>query len=290
VGKPSLFHLLLLSLKEQCRFGQSKHAAKKEVGWKPGDPVPGIHGTGTKINYCKVAHQFSRWCAARGVRGDWDAAKSLVDDYIKDCEAKGLAPDTLKKYRSALRKAFRDRELGPSDLPPRRKDQITRSRLPREMDEHVDRERWKDVVDFALATGLRRRELADVRAGDVYRDGAGRLMVHVRRGKGGQPREVHVLRELQDRVLEITSGRDAEEVLFPRIPERLDIHSFRREYSARRLQELREANPGRLERELRLQLAEDLGHHRTNVVTRHYLPAEMLCPTGAGCRRDSGPR
>lgn len=192
--------------------------------------MPGVHGTGTYIDYRKVAHQFSEWCAARGVRGNWEAGKSLVEEYIRACEAEGLAPDTLHKYRSALRKAFRDHELGPSRLPPRRKDQITRSRQPREMHKHVDTERWRDVIAFALATGLRRRELAEVRAEDVYRREAGRLMVHVRRGKGGQPREVHVLSEFEDRVLQIISGEDAREVLFPRIPQRLDIHSFRREY------------------------------------------------------------
>lgn len=272
MGKPSLFHLLVESLREQWRFGTSKHQVKVDLGWKPGQPLPGIWGVETNRAYRKVCHRFSEWCRDRGVRGDWDTAKGLVAEFIRECRDGELSADTLRLYRAALRKAFRDPGLaGDVALPVRRKAAIMRSRLPREMDEHVDLERWRDVIDFARATGLRRRELGEVRAGDVYRADSG-LMVRVRRGKGGQPRVVHVLSELEDRVLQVVEGRDPGEVLFPRIPVRLDVHAFRREYAARRLRELEGAHPGRPRRELLRAVSEDLGHHRTNVVVRHYLP------------------
>lgn len=275
MGKPSLFHLLVQSLKEQCRFGTSKHAVKEEIGWKPGQALPGLWGVETYKGYRKVCHRFSVWCRLRGVRGDWEAAKELVQDFLRECRDAGLSADTLRLYRAALRKAFRDPELaGEVKLPARRKDAIKRSREPREMDRHVDLERWRDVVDFARATGLRRKELGEVRAADVFMSGS-RLMVRVRRGKGGQPRVVHVLERFRDRVMETVQCRDPEEVLFPRIPTRLDIHSLRREYAAERLREEEAACPDRPRSELLMRVSEDLGHHRTNVVVRHYLPRRI---------------
>lgn len=272
MGKPSLFHLLVQSLKEQCRFGTSKHAVKEEIGWEPGQALPGIWGVETYKGYRKVCHRFSEWCRERGVRGDWDGAKKLAPEFIRECRDAGLSADTLRHYRAALRKAFRDPELaGEVRLPERRKEAIKRSRGPREMDRHVDAGRWQDVIDSARATGLRRRELGEVKAGDVFWSGS-RLMVRVRRGKGGQPRVVHVLARFHERVMEIVEGRDPEEVLFPRIPIRLDIHALRREYAAERLREEEAACPGRPRSELLMRVSEDLGHHRTNVVVRHYLP------------------
>lgn len=219
------------------------------------------------------------------MRGDWEAAKRLVPEFIRECRDGGLSADTLRLYRAGLRKAFRDPGLAEGvELPQRRKSAIKRSRSPAAMDEHVDVERWRDVIDFARATGLRRRELGEVRAGDVYRTEAG-VMVRVRRGKGGQPRVVHVLSELEGRVLEVVAGKDPEELLFPRIPVRLDVHAFRREYAERRLEELRAAEPGRPVRDLLRDVAEDLGHHRTNVVVRHYLPPWYRTgPRGGGLK------
>jgi len=67
-----------------------------------------------------------------------------------------------------------------------------------------------------------------VRAGDVYASGRG-LMIHVRRRKGGQPREAHVHSDHQAMVAKILCGTQALMVV-----------------------------------------SQDLGHHRTDIVVRHY--------------------
>ncbi|EGD49971.1 hypothetical protein TheetDRAFT_3220, partial [Thermoanaerobacter ethanolicus JW 200] len=106
---------------------------------------------------------------------------------------------------------------------------------------------------------------------DIY-EKDNRLYVHVRNGKGGKEREVPILREFQERVSEIVKKvRDkGKERLFERIPSRIDVHSYRREYAKQRYREIRgkEYKKGqeikRIEKAVR-EVSRNLGHNRENV-------------------------
>jgi hypothetical protein len=55
--------------------------------------------------------------------------------------------------------------------------------------------------------------------------------VKVINGKGGKSRTVPVLSGHEQDVLAMRAGRVDEELVFPRIPKHLDVHSYRRAYA-----------------------------------------------------------
>ncbi len=245
--------------------------------------------------YKGIALRYVHWARALyGVRrlADLDDdAERLVVLYLVARRDAGDSPSTLKTTRAALRMFHRpayapeEREervrlLGASvELPLRRRAAITRSRAAVAMDDEIVLERYVDIVTFCCATGLRRRELAALLTGDVY--GAGdTLVVEVRNGKGGKRRLAPVVPALQESVLCVVAARLPEDLLFPRIPVRLDIHSYRRAYAQALYREgdtrLLPPREGRLprgsvDRERALYVSRALGHERIDVVVRHYL-------------------
>jgi integrase len=140
------------------------------------------------------------------------------------------------------------------------------------MDKKFSPERNRDLVDFCKATGLRRHELKALRVIDVYYNGD-RLQVDVHQGKGGRPRSVPVLKQFENRVMDIISSKNLEGQVFDRIPVRADIHGYRREYAASYYKELsgKEFNPKDKDKDAMLLVSNALGHNRLDVITRNYL-------------------
>lgn len=277
------------------RVGEKKHLLKKEAAeeacrwWLTGEErvelirravlCGGIFSFRTLGACFQVAGVFCRWLKEHHPdvvreareRGDVELVKPYVADFLRCRRDAGYSPYTLKKERSLLRKIFLDPELGSEvELPPRR----LKDRGP--LKEPEIPEKYQDLVDFCRATGLRRTELRQVRAEDV-REVDGVLKVYVRRGKGGKPRWVRVRRDMEARVCEIVAeareqGKDR---LFPRIPGRLGVKLYRREYARVRLEEemerLKAESPELPARELRkrakLEVSKDLGHNRTDVMS-----------------------
>jgi len=254
-----------------------------------------IHADKTLDTYKGIALRYVHWARdLYGIRrlADLDGeAERLVALYLVARRDAGDSPYTLKTTRAALRMFHRpayvpeEREeraqaLGASvDLPLRRRAAITRSRAAVAMDDEIVLERYVDIVTFCCATGLRRRELAALLGGDVYGAGDG-LVVDVRNGKGGKHRVVPVLPSAQDTVLRAVAPRLPEDLLFPRIPVRLDIHAYRRAYAQALYREgdtrLLPPREGRLphgsvDQERALYVSRALGHERVDVVVRHYL-------------------
>src|SRR5437870_11605390 len=109
--------------------------------------------------------------------------------------------------RVALRKLYQDSRLSSSiKLPVRYKIEIIRSRVSKAIDKKFSAHCNYDLVDFCRATGLRRCELEALRVDHVYR-ADGQLIVYVEQEKGGRPLTVPVLRSMEDRVLEIITGK-----------------------------------------------------------------------------------
>jgi hypothetical protein len=92
---------------------------------------------------------------------------------------------------------------------------------------------------------------------------------------------VPVLPGREQDVLSVKAGRGADDLVFPRIPKHLDVHSYRREFA----QSLYLSHaPGRAlpsptgrlkasdyDRSAAQRVTEALGHNRVDVVLRHYL-------------------
>jgi site-specific recombinase XerC len=263
--RPSLFHQLLTALREQQRFGESKHIAKRleicraHANGRSGFGVAprGIFSISTFAGYRQTCHHFATWCKDNG-NPRWMAdAADLVPAYIQSRIDEGCSAWTVQKDRSALRKVYKDPTMASEiQVPRRRICDIKRSRHPVKMDADFNPELHRDLVDFARGSGLRRHELAAVTGQDVAERG-GRVYVVVRQGKGGKRREATVESGHTDRVKEI-AGR-TEGALFARIPKAMDVHSYRREYTQLRLQEAEEQ-----------EVTRDLGHERVDVMRLHY--------------------
>lgn len=245
-----------------------------------------IHAFESRNNYQKIVMRFIDWVREKHNIRDLEKIDAQADElaslYLLERIAEKKSAWTLATDRSALRMFFQDPSLTESvELPKRRRKDIKRSRLPAKRDAHFQPENWPVLINFCLATGLRREELRDLLVRDiVVRPSDQRLMVCVVRGKGGKRREVPVFAGREAAVHAAAEGRDPDAHVFERLPSNMDIHSYRRRFA----QELYEALSGRLLPPLEgrlqsLDLDEDaalavsrcLGHNRIDIIFGHYI-------------------
>lgn len=293
--RPSIVKETLDTLQAQIRFGESKHLVKKmekeraEKEGRPWNPakVTGIFSIKTYQVYKEHCLDFVNWARDKyGVRTLHDA-RPFVKEYLSECQSKGHSAYTLRTKGAALAKLY-----GCSSLdfgfkyPNRRRAEITRSRGAAKRDANFSEKNNADLVLFCRATGLRRKELSQVKPEDIYRAANGRVFVHVKEGKGGRPREVPVLWKYNDEVwvLREKAISEGREKMFPKVSSNADIHSYRREYAQALYLETYEKLPLEMEREYYrtrdglhferhclVAVTKALGHNRKDVAVRNYL-------------------
>jgi integrase len=228
------------------------------------------------INWAREAHEIKRLDHLD------ERADELATAYLTDHIAVGRSPYTIQAERAALRMFFSDRDLAAAiQLPPRRREQITRSRGPAKHDKHFQPKNWQLQIDFLKACGLRRSELRDLLVREIFKDELGQLVVYVRNGKGGRQRRAVVIPGHEQLVLSAIQDRLPDAHVFEHLAKHMDIHSYRREYAQtlyRHYAPDRELPPatGRLKRQdynwdAALQVSRSLGHNRVDVVLRHYI-------------------
>jgi integrase len=301
--RDSLKHQVIEKINSLKRFGQSKHAAKiaeKErcikagVKWNPAR-VEGIYSIKTCDTYKEHAIDFVKWLRRNRpeVKQLQHIKPGMVAKYLRERVDRGDSAWTVRVKAAAIAKVLgcssKDFEGKTFQFPERKREKITRSREARTHDKHFSQTKHIPEIRFAVATGLRRHELASVRPDDVYKDDHGRVFVHVERGKGGRSREVPVLRSLEQHVwqMKTEAEREGREVIFEHIPNRMDVHSYRRDYASMLYdqfsQELPSSDPhdrsvwyhrrdGEVfDKAIAFKVSEALGHSRVDVVVRHYL-------------------
>ena len=274
-------------------IGQSRQEAKKqarEAATQEGRHIWSystglIHSHKTRVTYQEQTLHFANWArTTEGIKTleALDArAHELASRYLQlEIEA-GKSPYTLQLERSALRLFFGDRGLAKGlTLPKRTLAGITRSRGPAARDRHFQPANWQPLLKFQHATGLRKDELKRILVSDIYYNDQGRLVAHVRNGKGGKEREAPVLPGHEQDVLSVVEGRAPDERIFSHIPD-TEMHSLRREY-AKALYLLHAPGWALPPTERRLRptdydqvavhiVSRALGHERRDVVLRHYL-------------------
>lgn len=289
------------------RFGESKHLAKKEEKdrcrregrpWNP-SRVDGIFSYNTVKTYTEHGLAFARWMKENypKIHRIKDIHPAHVQKYLGWRQRMGDSAWTIWTRASAMAKI-----LGCSatdfngkyfQLPKRKRENIRRSRREVAQDRKFSQWRNREIVEFAVGTGLRRRELASVRPEDVYWGENGRLMVHVEHGKGGRKREAPVLRGYEERVWAERERaiRESRERIFGRVPRHMDVHGCRRQYAAMMYRQVRverraaggaepkdpkawyvrRSDGKRFERAVLRRVTEALGHGRLEVAVRHYL-------------------
>jgi hypothetical protein len=277
---------------EQSR-GKAKEVARaaKQKTWA--FSTGKIHSYKTRSVYQEHSLKFANWArdtyALKHLEEIEERVRELTAEFLQQYVDEGKSAYTLQVIRAALRMLFGDRTLMQEvQLPKRTRSTITRSRGEKAHDRHFQPANWPRLINFLKATGLRRDEVKMLQAGDILEREPdpessyyGWPVVKVWNGKGGKVRTVPVLAEHEQAALSMKEGLADEDVVFPRIPRHLDVHSYRREYA----QALylyyapgRDLPPptGRLKREdydrdAAEEVTHALGHNRIDVVIRHYI-------------------
>lgn len=289
-------HDLRNGLKNQIRFGESKHSLKAEERKasieenREYQQVRGIFSTTTLKCYQSVAKHFSRYAAERGAHRASDA-KQHVAGFIQSCINQGQSAWTVHLKAYALTSAYgaEKSELIPFELPKRERGNIVRSRFETDYD-RIHSDRAELLRHFGRSVGCRRIGAIRLCKDDlIERDG--HLYVKLRE-KNGMVREAVVIDGEEDFVrsvfekspgYEVVAGGKVERRLFSKgyIPPHLDIHNCRAEYATRLYQQCerkgehisgnlyrcRKDMAGKIfDRGILRFISENLGHHRLDVV------------------------
>ena len=290
--RKSLIREVLDRLDERMALNESRGIAK-EAARSDGESTWAfstgkIHSYKTRSVYQEHILNFANW--ARDVHGlkhlvqIEGCACQLATEYLQMQLDQGKSPYTLQTIRSALRLFFGDRQLANEiPIPQRARARITRSRGEKKHDRHFQPANWQPLINFLKATGLRRDELKMLKVSNIIDHDLviGGPAVFVANGKGGKARMVPALPGQEQAVLSVKVGRASDDLVFPRIPKHLDVHSYRREYAqALYLYHAPDwslpSPTGRLrasdyDRNAAQRVTEALGHNRVDVVLRHYI-------------------
>ena len=107
--RPSLFHQMLSSLRDQRKFGHSKHRAKKIAIAKAhakgrsgfGAAPAGIYSINTFAAYRRVAREYANWCKQNTKARTMEEARFYSGFYLQERVDRGLSSWTIQRYRSA---------------------------------------------------------------------------------------------------------------------------------------------------------------------------------------------
>ncbi len=264
-------------LRGMLRIGESKHIAKQKGA------LDGIYSYGTFKTYTKHTFHFLKWARREHKCKDVAEARAYVDEWL-NVEGAGLSAYTIKLRASALAKLYSCSSKEFISTPPRRRQDIKRSRGPAVRDRHFSESVNADFVAFCCTTGLRRHEIAQVTAKSlVYIDGQPYLHV---KGKGGLWRDAPIIGPHAAAVVaRISAAGDGS--VWPQIPSNADIHGYRREYAqtiyamyardaatlprAERYDCRRDLVGVHYDRAAMLIASRALGHNRISVIAGHYL-------------------
>ena len=223
-----LFHQ---TLSDKLAFGQSKKAAKKDLGF--GQSTYQIYSVNSYKTYLKQCKQYARWLKEeKGINkiDDINKTEQYAIEYIQKRLDDGKSIYTVKMERSALGMLY-GKQID-IKLPSRTPDQITRSRKETKNDRYITRDgKYKDVFTIAIATGSRRKDISKLCVNN-FREVDGKLYVFFEKSKGGRDRLTPVLEKYEKDVRDIIeqAKADGKTRLFNHIPKEIDVHGLRREY------------------------------------------------------------
>jgi len=276
-------------LNSKLRIGEPKHIAKKQ-----GRAFEGIYSWGTYKNYLTKSCAFVKWAKVEyGVRTLADA-RVYVDTYLQKYIDEEYSPYTQKAIASALAKLYgcSTTDFIPTQVRHRRN--ITRSRkckISGKIKAKFSESRNQEFVDFCRATGLRKREVEQLKSENLgYDESTGEYRLVGVKGKGGKIRECPILSNKEgvvDMVINRMKNTPTGQLVWSKIPTRTPIHSYRADYCtavyeqhARPINEVPKSERyycrGDLkgvvyDRRAMAVASRALGHNRVGVIAGHYL-------------------
>ena len=232
------------SLKQQVKevldsklaIGQSKYRAKFD-----GTYTEHIYAWETYRSYLKHSCYFVEWAKSQPTDSrlghkprTLDECRIFAEKWLQYNIDKGLSSYTIKLQLAALSKLYsctsKDFDI---QTPSRLRSNITRSRKEVARDKMFSIEANKNIITFARCTGLRRAELAQIRSSDLLMVGGKPYLLITRGSKGGKYRLSPVVGSKEEVDLVIALCKNANGKVFKRVPSKMDVHSFRAEYTKR---------------------------------------------------------
>lgn len=290
-------------------MGESRHAEKIRMEETHDSRSSSyIHSIQTLKTYKDCVDRFADWCRDQKIE-TMKEAKENVGEFVKAMAEKEYSPYSIATNTAALCKIFNmkmnevtDKSGNLVERPKRTRMGITRSRLATERDRHVSKTHNAELIQFCKATGVRRHEIdasADyvkaMRGTYTDENGEKHQTVHIEKGKwyvhivgkGGKSREAEIIGDEKTIQAVVTRIREAgENLVWPTVHTKLDIHSLRAEYAAnlyrkyaRPAQSLSQGEKyccradlkGKvLDRQAMLKVSQMLGHNRISVFADHY--------------------
>ena len=195
------------------------------------------------------------------------SAKKYVNEWLQARTDQGLSAWTIQLEAKAMGKLY---GISPDDenyfKPPKRnREDIKRSRGVRVRDKHFSKTNNDELIRFCKGTGLRRRELAELRGKDLvtreqieaeisrlesrpaveltpadtkrlemlqdarlFQEG---YFTHVRSGKGGRERLSPIIGPDSAQIIERMQNTPSEEKVWQHVHQSADIHGYRAEYA-----------------------------------------------------------
>lgn len=219
-------------LKSMCRFGKSRYEAKKyHTAYKY------IYSFNTMKTYIKQDNYIVNWAKDNGIKlKSIDDIREHGDEWLQWSVEQGQSPWTVSTKRSALCKLCQvPYSYFKTKIPPKRRQDIKRSRNMEKSLKHFSEQRNIEQVTFCRCTGLRLNELRNIRGSDLYFDEFGCPWLSVTKGtKGGRKRLTKLYGSPEE--LEICVSlchRAKDNKVFPHINKHANTHGYRAQYCQR---------------------------------------------------------
>lgn len=244
-------------------FGESKKEAAAR-----GEEKDKIYSFNTYKSYWKHTKYFIKYIKEKHPEcTTLKSARKYVNEWLQVRVDQGLSAWTVQLEAKAMGKLY---GISPDDenyfKPPKRnREDIKRSRGDRVRDRHFSKTNNDELIKFCRGTGLRRKELQELRGKDLvsreqieaeisqlesvpveqralsvtkrlemlqdarmFPEG---WFIHVRNGKGGRERLSPIIGKNAEKIIERIAGTPAEEKVWQHIHNSADIHGYRGDYA-----------------------------------------------------------
>lgn len=265
-------------------FGQSRSLDKLR-----GETKNKIYSKQSYVTYKNQFRYFSDW--VKETHPDVhsiDEARTLVDKYLQYLIDQNRSAYSIATAKAGLAKVFQTDATQFIATPIRRRADVKRSRFSVERDKHISDELELKLSQFTSATGLRRKEMLQIEAEDLFFIN-GRAYLNVNKGtKNGKSRvaEIMGVSEAETKmIVEFIQSKKGR--LFPKLSPHYDNHYYRGIYAkriysfyARKEKDIpkseryvmRKDRAGEVLDKLAMKITSKmLGHERINVIAQSYL-------------------
>ncbi|MFS9353204.1 hypothetical protein QM408_09180 [Streptococcus mitis] len=265
-------------------FGKSRSLDKLR-----GETKNRIYSKQSYLTYKNQFRYFSNWVKEKHPEAhSIEEARILIDEYLKHLMDLDRSAYSISTAKAALVKVFQTDATQVVATPIRRRADVKRSRFSVDRDKHISDELERRLSQFTSATGLRRKEMLQIEAEDLFFNN-GKPYLNVNKGtKNGKTRiaEIHGVSEAETKML-IEFIQSKKGRLFPKLSPHYDNHYYRSVYAkrvydryARKEKDIpkkeryvmRKDRAGEVLDKLAMEITSRmLGHSRINVIAQSYL-------------------